>query len=334
MANTYLTPPVQSPGFSDARNGRGVTWNGKALVHSPINTWLAKLDVRDVGNFSIGSKFSLAPLHVGNLNVSNSDNAQILISRTVQSSSSTSEHAFSDSSNVVGGNSGLGYNSFDARITYSGSNSSNHYAGFQASPVYGSSGTLSHLYLHTAQPSMTAGTITNLYGYYLHNMTGTGTVTNQYGVYIANLTKGTNNYAFYSVGSTPSVFGGPISVGGGTSISTIITDTYTPTLTAVTNVAATTANACRVTRIGNRVRVSGLIAIDPTAAAGTSTEIAISLPYAKTLASAHLLAGGGSSRDNGPDIIAADTVNNRATLLFLANSTANANHSFWFEYDL
>jgi hypothetical protein len=42
------------------------------------------------------------------------------------------------------------------------------------------------------------------------------TITNQYGFYCQEMTSGgTLNYAFYSAGSTPSYFGGPISAGAG-----------------------------------------------------------------------------------------------------------------------
>jgi hypothetical protein len=44
---------------------------------------------------------------------------------------------------------------------------------------------------------------------------GAGAITNQYGFYCAELAAGTNKYAFYSAGATPSVFGGPVSAGAG-----------------------------------------------------------------------------------------------------------------------
>lgn len=332
----YLTAPVSSTGFKDATNGRLVTWNGKSLVHSPIARCFAKLTMLDIAGFSIGSTYHLAPIHVGDRNVSNSANAQILISRNVTNPSSTSEHAFSDSSNVVGGNASMGYNSFDSRINYTGTASFDHYAGFQASPTYASSGTMADMYLHTCQPTASAGTITNLYGYYMHNCAGGGTVTNQYGVYIAALSKGsTANWAIYTAGTTPSYFGGPVKIGSsGSNISTIITGTYTPTLTSVTNIEASTSNVCRYTRIGSRVRVSGVIAIDPTTAAGTNSEIGISLPVAATFTNTEDLAGVGASRDNGPGLIVADTSNNRARMVFVANSAANGNWAIQFEYDV
>jgi hypothetical protein len=53
--------------------------------------------------------------------------------------------------------------------------------------------------------------VTNgLSGLYVFNATGSGTVNNQYGLYVSPLTKGGNNFAIVTAGTTPSSFGGNI----------------------------------------------------------------------------------------------------------------------------
>lgn len=118
------------------------------------------------------------------------------------------------------------------------------------------------------------------------------------------------------------------------SASDVLSGTYTPTLTGTANVAASTAFACQYMRVGNVVTVSGQIDIDPTAAAPTATDLGISLPIASNLASQQQLAGvsdcyqialqGGTIRG--------DAANDRATLSYVATSTANQSHFFTFTY--
>src|SRR3990167_1580972 len=59
-----------------------------------------------------------------------------------------------------------------------------------------------------------------------------------------------------------------------------VSDIYTPTLTAVANVAAQTAYSCSYMQVGTVVTASGKIDIDPTAAAPTATQIRLTLPVA------------------------------------------------------
>jgi hypothetical protein len=153
----------------------------------------------DISNYKlgIGNSNPLTPLHVGNLNVNNSDDAVILISRNVDNTVTGNGHAFSDSSNV--NRSGIAsYNSFDCRITFIGTQSYGHYAGFQAAPVYSSTGSMDDNYNYFSIVNITSGTITNHYAVYAANPYGSGTLVNNYGVYVANLTKGTNIYGIYS----------------------------------------------------------------------------------------------------------------------------------------
>lgn len=109
--------------------------------------------------------------------------------------------------------------------------------------------------------------------------------------------------------------------------------TYTPTLTNVANVDATTAAVCQYIRIGNTVTVSGTLALDATAA-GTFTQVGISLPIASDFASVNQCAGigvgDGGSNGNGP--IRGDATNNRAELFCVPAGTSNTTWYFHFTY--
>lgn len=112
--------------------------------------------------------------------------------------------------------------------------------------------------------------------------------------------------------------------------------TYTPTLTNVTNVAASVAYTCQWMRVGNTVTVSGRVAIDPTAGAPTATELGISLPVAATFASAEQCGGTAVSPTVAQECAAilADAVNNRASLQYLASHTTNESFYFAFTYQI
>lgn len=104
---------------------------------------------------------------------------------------------------------------------------------------------------------------------------------------------------------------------------------YTPTLTNVTNVAASTAYACQWTRVDNDVTVFGRCDVDPTA--GGSTTLDISLPVASDLIATENLSGIATAIS--PTVstsagIFADTTNDRATMRWVTTETAN--HSLWF----
>ncbi len=109
--------------------------------------------------------------------------------------------------------------------------------------------------------------------------------------------------------------------------------TYTPTLTNVTNVAASTAFECQYLRVGSTVHVTGRLDIDPTAAA--ATELGISLPIATNASSSSDIAGCAfcTAVQQGAGIMA-DTTNDRASMQFLANDTANRAFFFSFSYQV
>ncbi len=116
-------------------------------------------------------------------------------------------------------------------------------------------------------------------------------------------------------------------------ISGIAASTYTPTLTGVANVAASTAYAIPYVRIGSTVFVSGRVSIDPTAGA-TLTRIGISLPVASNFASAENCGGTAYSvAPNYSGAIFADAANDRAELDYTtAADVANQDFFFTFGY--
>jgi hypothetical protein len=110
--------------------------------------------------------------------------------------------------------------------------------------------------------------------------------------------------------------------------------TYTPTLTGVANIDATTAYACQYLRVGSVVTVSGRLDADATAAALTS--IGISLPIASNLASSNECAGTAFCSELAAQgaAIFADAANNRAQMQWVAVDITSRPMFFSFTYQI
>lgn len=109
---------------------------------------------------------------------------------------------------------------------------------------------------------------------------------------------------------------------------------YTPTLTNVANVAASTAYPCKWMRIGNVVTVSGRVDVDPTAAA--STQLGISLPVASNFGAAEDAAGTAfcpAVAGQGAAILA-DAANNRLQMQWVAVDVTNQSMYFTATYEV
>jgi hypothetical protein len=108
-------------------------------------------------------------------------------------------------------------------------------------------------------------------------------------------------------------------------IGTASASTYSPTLTNGANVAASTTNTWFYSRIGDIVSATGRISVDPTAAAGTSTNVDISIPVASNFTVTTDLAGtcGSEAVTDESSIIYSDSTSDRAELIFSAQDTAN-----------
>ncbi len=115
---------------------------------------------------------------------------------------------------------------------------------------------------------------------------------------------------------------------------TISSGTYTPTLTNVTNVTASTAYECQYLRVGNTVTVSGKVDIDVTL--GAASELGMTLPIASAMTAEENLGGTASSSAAASLVSAvkADATNDRASFNFVAISLTNDSYFFEFTYQI
>jgi hypothetical protein len=180
-----------------------------ALENTPADNLQS---VTDNGNTTTNSITAQKFIATDTTDNGGSTAAGFSVQRTLSSEIDANGHGFKDNTTFTRPN--RAYNSFDALPTINVSNA-DHYAGFQSRPSMTSSGTLSNTYGFWNEPSFSgAGTFTNNYGMYLANPTGAATVTNNYGLYIVAQSKGTNNRAIYTAGSTNSYFGGTVYING------------------------------------------------------------------------------------------------------------------------
>jgi hypothetical protein len=107
---------------------------------------------------------------------------------------------------------------------------------------------------------------------------------------------------------------------------------YTPTLTNVTNIAASTAYPSQWMRVGSVVTVSGQVDIDLTS--NGAYELGVSLPIASDFTNAYQCGGvaGGTVPTVDPLVIRADVTNNRAQFIGSDTDKTNHPHVFTFTY--
>lgn len=123
------------------------------------------------------------------------------------------------------------------------------------------------------------------------------------------------------------------------SLPTLTSGTYTPTLTNGANISASTADVLQYMRVGSVVTVSGRItSVDPIATVNYCG-LGITLPIATTFSSVSQCGGTGCEFRGGgaqcqPGSIIADTVNNRATLNFSASLTTPCEWLIHFTYTI
>lgn len=118
-------------------------------------------------------------------------------------------------------------------------------------------------------------------------------------------------------------------------LNNLTSGTYTPTLTNVANVAASTAYQCQYLRVGSTVTVSGKLDVDPTLAA-TSTQVGISLPVASNFGAAQDCGGvafASGIAAQGAAILA-DSTNDRAQLQYVSSDITNQPMYFTFTYEV
>ena len=107
--------------------------------------------------------------------------------------------------------------------------------------------------------------------------------------------------------------------------------TYTPTITSVTNVAATSNAAGQWLRVGSTMTISGVVDIDPTSAS-VATSVGVSLPVSSNLGALGDCAGT-DAMDNGtvitPGRVRGDATNDRLQIDFYADSGALSRTHVW-----
>lgn len=118
----------------------------------------------------------------------------------------------------------------------------------------------------------------------------------------------------------------------GTTTQYIASGTYTPTLTNISNLDASTSAGCQWMRVGNVVTVSGVIQANPTATG--LTELGVSLPIASNFSAGIVRECAGVGDFNGVDLvyIRGDGANDRAKFTWSSGVTANVNLGFHFTY--
>lgn len=121
----------------------------------------------------------------------------------------------------------VGHASFNDNKQIQGTLGFDHHHSYQAYPHYSCSGTLNRMSAYWSQPDVTGGTITELSQFKASNALGsTGSVTKQYGFYSEPLTRGSENWAFFSVGPTNSFMGGAQHYGTGSNTTNAATVDY------------------------------------------------------------------------------------------------------------
>lgn len=114
---------------------------------------------------------------------------------------------------------------------------------------------------------------------------------------------------------------------------TVSSGQYTPTLTHVTNVDASTAFQCHWMRIGNVVHVSGKVSIDPTSAT-TLTQLGFTLPFASGFSTDGEAGGTFATAAGDVGIILGDGANTRVEFQVTPAGAGNVTYWFTFTYFL
>jgi hypothetical protein len=114
----------------------------------------------------------------------------------------------------------------------------------------------------------------------------------------------------------------------------IVSGSYSPTLTDITNVAASTDFGARYTRIGSIVQVTGLAAVDATTIT-TLTDLGISLPIASNFGAITDVVGLGTSDAVTETWVArASVADDRAVISSIVATAANHTVAYYFLYSI
>ena len=106
--------------------------------------------------------------------------------------------------------------------------------------------------------------------------------------------------------------------------------TYTPSVTNVTNIQATTPRLAQYLRVGNTVTVSGSIEIDPTATGASA--IRLTIPVASNFANDYDCGGTFSTTTGVAGAISADAATDTVTFNWNAGVSTNDRYYYTFTY--
>lgn len=111
----------------------------------------------------------------------------------------------------------------------------------------------------------------------------------------------------------------------------IVSGTYSPTISAPTNISGSSASTCQWMRVGNVVTVSGAVTIQPTSGVGAATAFSLTLPVASNLAAANQL-GGSAAHNSSPVVIQGNAANNVADFTWFSSTASSVVLPFTFTY--
>ena len=119
-----------------------------------------------------------------------------------------------------------------------------------------------------------------------------------------------------------------------TLLSQVVVGTWTPTLSNVANVSASTSYEGQYIRIGSKVVASGRVDVDPTGVG--ATQLGISLPVASNIGAVEDCCGVAACPTIAAEsaAIVGDAANNRAEMQWIAVDITNQPRYFTFLYDV
>lgn len=207
---------LSGTGFIKA-SGTAITYDNSIYANtSGSNTFVGNQKI--TGSAFISGGITVSELNLNNvasINSSGTTNTPFVLANIPITVASVDRDNFRDLS-TINASAGGGFASYDTSITVN-STTQNHANGFQERIKYGGTGTLESSNGFMSQPdNLSTGTIGSRTAFKAEDyITNNGTVGLNIGFGCANLTKGTSNWAFYSVGTVPSYFGGKTFVGYG-----------------------------------------------------------------------------------------------------------------------
>lgn len=114
-------------------------------------------------------------------------------------------------------------------------------------------------------------------------------------------------------------------------VDAISDNTYTVSLTNVTNIASSSTNTTNYERTGDIVHVWGTFTVSATAGSSVC-ELGFSLPVSSSIVDEFQLGGTAASETGVACFIGGDTVNSRAKIRFTPPNTSSTKYSFHFTY--